>query len=93
MNPGLSIPDDSVDFQLHEFSDASNLAFSCVIYLPRLGNGISAVSFVFGKCDIVFVNQSSWPIAREKLVAALNTAKLLKQAFDALETPNCSNFF
>ena len=93
LNADLSSPDDNVEFQLHGFSDASNLAFSSVIYLRRLVNGIPSVSFAFGKCDIVFANQSSWPIARKELVAALNTAKLLKQAPDALETPNCSNFF
>ena len=49
LNAGLSSPDDNVEFQLHGFSDASNLSFSCVIYLRRLVNGISAVSFVFGK--------------------------------------------
>ena len=93
LNADLSRPDDNVEFQLHGFSDASNLAFSSVIYLRRLVNGIPVVSFVFGKCNIVLANQSSWPIARKELVAALNTAKLLKQASDALEIPNCSNFF
>ena len=91
LNADLSSPDDNVEFQLHGFSDASNLAF--FIYLRRLVNGIPAVSFVFGKCNIVLANQSSWPIARKELIAALNTAKLLKQASDALEIPNCSNFF
>ena len=56
-------------------------------------NGIPAVPFVFGKCNIVLANQSSWPIARKELVAALNIAKLLKQASDALKIPNSSNFF
>ena len=89
----MSSPDDNVEFQLHGFSDASNLAFSFVVYLRRLVNDIPAVSFVFGKCNIVLANQFSWPIARKELVAALNPAKLLKQASDALEIPNCSNFF
>ena len=56
-------------------------------------NGIPAVPFVFGKCNIVLANQSSWPIARKELVAALNISKLLKQASDALKIPNSSNFF
>ena len=62
-------------------------------------NGIPAVSFVFGKCNIVLANQSSWPIARNELVAALNTAKLLTLLwyhgvnmtpglFDRLNIPN-----
>ena len=54
---------------------------------------VLAVSFVFGKCYIVLANQSLWPIARKELVPAVNIAKLLKQASDALEMPNCSNFF
>ena len=49
LNADLSCPEDNVEFQLHWFSDASSLAFSSVIYLRRLVNGISAVSFVFGK--------------------------------------------
>ena len=76
LNANLSSPDNNVEFQSHGFSDASNLAFSSVIYLRRLVNGIPAVSFVFGKCNIVLANQSSWLIAKKQLVAALNTAKL-----------------
>ena len=49
-------------------------------------NGIPAGSLLFGKCNIALANQSSWPIARNKLIAALNTAMLLKQASDALDT-------
>ena len=80
LNADLSSPDDNVEFQLHGFSDASNLAFSSVIYLRKLVNGIPAVSFVFDKCNIVLANQSSWPTARKELVAALHTAKLLNVA-------------
>ena len=46
LNAGLSSPGDNVEFQLHGFNDASNLAFSFVIYLHRLVNGIPVVSFV-----------------------------------------------
>ena len=93
LNAGLSSLGDNVEFQLHGFSDASDLAFSSVIYLRRLVNGIPAVSFVFGKCNIVLANQTLWPVAWKELVAALNKPKLLKQASDALERPDCSNFF
>ena len=92
LNAGLSSPGDDMQFRLHGFSDASNLAFSSVIYLRRLMNDIPAVLFVFGIYNIVLANQSSWSIARRELVAALNLAKLLKQASDALQIPNCSNF-
>ena len=93
LNAGLSSPGDDVKYQLHGFSDASNVAFSSVIYLRRLVNGVPAVSFVFGKCKVVLANQNSWPIARKELVAALNTTKLLKQASEGLQISNCSNFF
>ena len=56
LNADLSSPDDNVEFQLHGFSDVSNLAFSSVIYLRRLVNGIPAVPFVFGKCNIILAN-------------------------------------
>ena len=92
LNAGLSSPGDNIEFQLHGFNDASNLAFSSVMYLHRLVNGIPAVSFVFGKCNMVLTNQSLWPIARKELVATLNAAKLLKQASDALQIPNRRNF-
>ena len=59
----------------------------------RISEWYTSRSFVFVKCNFVLANQSSWPIARKEHVAALNTAKLLKQASCALEIPNCSNFF
>ena len=73
--------------------DASNVIIPSVVYLRRLVNGIPVVSFVFGKCNIVLANQYSRPIAGKELIAALNTAKPLEQVPDALEIPNCSNFF
>ena len=96
LNADLSSPDDNVEFQLHGFSDASNLAFFfCHLLTQKISEcySLSAVSFVSCKCNIVLANQSSWPIAKKELVAALSTAKLLKQASDALEIPNCSNLF
>ena len=53
---------------------------------------VQAVSLVFGKYKFVLADQSSRPIARKELVAALNTAKLLKQASEALQKLNCSDF-
>ena len=44
---------DVVKYQLHGFSDASNQAYSVVIYLRRLVNGLPTVSFVLGKCTVV----------------------------------------
>ena len=53
---------------------------------------------VYKPCRLFLVNVTlSWPISLrgplQELVAALNTAKLPKQAYDALEIPNCNNFF
>ena len=84
---------DVVKYQLHGFSNASNQAYSVVIYLPRLVNGLPAVSFVLGKCTVVQRHQSSWPIAKKELVAALNATKLMKQAFDALHLDDCAKYF
>ena len=84
---------DVVKYQLHGFSDASNQAYSVVIYLRRLVNEIPTVSFVFDKCTVVQRHQSSWPIAKKELVAALNATKLMKQAFDALYLDDCAKYF
>ena len=40
-------------YQLHGFCDASNSAFSCVVYLRRVVNGESQVAFVLGKSRLV----------------------------------------
>ena len=47
-----------VKYQLHGFSDASDQAYSVVIYLCRLVNGLPTVSFVLGKCTVVQRHQS-----------------------------------
>ena len=45
------------------------------------------------KCTVVQRHQSSWPIAKKELVAALNATKLIKQAFDALHLDDCAKYF
>ena len=67
LNAGLSNPGDDVEFQLHGFSDASNLAFSSVIYLCRLVNGISVVSLVFVKCNTAWLISLRGPLVRRSL--------------------------
>ena len=42
-----------VKYQLHGFCDTPNQAYSVVIYLRRLVNGILIISFVYGKCTMV----------------------------------------
>ena len=56
---------DVVNYQLHGFSDASNQAYSVVIYLRRLVNGLPTVSFVLGKCTVVQRHQSSYNCKEE----------------------------
>ena len=51
------------------------------------------VSIVFGKSKVVLRHQESWTIARKELVAAVTTAELAKQAFDALRLPGCKIYF
>ena len=70
---------DVVKYQLHGFSDASNQAYSVVIYLCGLVDGLPIVFFMLGKCTVVQRHQSSWPIAKKELVVALNATKLMKR--------------
>ena len=70
LNSDIPCSIDDVKYELHGFSDASNQAFSSVIYLRRLVNGAPIVAFIFGKSTIVQQHQSSWPIARKELTAA-----------------------
>jgi len=86
-------PQDQVIYQLHGFSDASSSAYGSVVYLRRIVNGVPMVSIVFGKSKVVLRHQESWPIARKELVAAVTTAELTKQAFDALGLPGCKLYF
>ena len=86
-------PKDHVIYQLHSFSDASNSAYGSVVFLRRLVNGVASVSIVFGRSKEVLRHQESWPIAHKKLVAALTTTALSKQAFEALGLPGCERYF
>ena len=46
-------------YQLHGFCDVSNSTFSSVIYLRRVVDGKSHVSFVLGKSKLVLVHQAN----------------------------------
>ena len=70
-------------YELHAFSDASSEAYDSVVYLHRVVDGISCVSFVFGKSHIVLRSQQNWAIARKELVAAVTSVELMKSASDA----------
>ena len=48
--------DESVSYQLHGFSDASNYALSCVVYLWRLIGRRSNIAFVHGKTKLILLS-------------------------------------
>ena len=77
-------------YQLHGFCDASNLAFSCVVYLRRVVNDESQVAFVLGKSRLVLTHQANWVIVRKELEAAKLWCELTSKAAAALSHLNCS---
>ena len=80
----------TAEFQLHGFCDASNLAFSSVIYWRRVVDGKSHVSFVLGKSKLVLAHQANWIISRKELEAAKLCCELIVQASGALRHLNWS---
>ena len=79
--------------QLHGFCDASNLAYSCVVYLRRLVDGKPEVSFILGKSRLVLTHQSNWVISRKELEAAKFCSELMPQASGALAHLNITLHF
>ena len=81
-------------YQLHGFSDASNSALSCVVYLRRVVEGRrSCVAIIQGKSRVVLVNQSNWVISRKELEAAVMCSKLMKSVSESLQHLGCSLHF
>ena len=84
---------EGAEYQLHRFCDASNYAFSCVVYLRRLMNGRSCVAFVQAKVKVVLTTQTSWVISRKELEAAKMCDALMQAASKALQHLGCSLHF
>ena len=92
--PGCeTISCDKIVYQLNGFCDASNSAMSCVIYLRRIVNGASQMSFLLGKSRLVLSNQSNWVISRKELEAAQICSELMLLASKALHRYRCSIHF
>ena len=77
-------------YQLHGFCDASDSAYSCVVYLRGLHAGKSNINFVIGKSKLVLAHQKGWVISRRELEAAELLSQLMRSASKALRDLNCS---
>ena len=76
---------DKVICKLHGFCNASNHAFSCVVYLRRLVNQKFSVAVIQGKSKLVTANQKIWVISRKKLDAARLCADLMLSVSRSLQ--------
>ena len=81
---------DHVLYQLHGFSDASNLAFACVMYLHRLAYDLSEVGFLVEKSRLVSTCQNGWVISRKELAAAKLCSEMMLVSLKAVHHLKCS---
>ena len=72
------------------FCDASDYAFSCVVYLRRVVGDQSSVAFIQGKSRLVLSNQQSWVISRKELEAAKLCSELMLAVSKSLDHLSCS---
>ena len=85
---------DGVVYQLHGFSDASNSAIACVVYLRRVDGGDKpSVAFIQGKSRVVLANQTGWVISRKELEAAKMCSELMLAVSRSLAHLDCSLHF
>ena len=82
--------DSQTVYQLHGFCDASDLAFSCVIFLRSFCAGKAEVSLVVGKSKLVLTHQKRWIISRKEVEAAKLLGDLILQTSRALSKLKCS---
>ena len=82
--------DSQTVYQLHGFCDASDLAFSCVIFLRSFCAGKVEVSFVVGKSKLALTHQKGWIISRKEVEAAKLLGDLILQTSKALRKLRCS---
>ena len=52
------------EYELHAFSDASNEAYGCVVYLRKTLHQSVCISLVFGISCVVLKHQQNWPFAK-----------------------------
>ena len=79
-------------YQIHGFSDASDTAYCCVVYLRCWVAGKSKVSFLLGKSRVVLTHQSNWVISRKELEAAKLCSELVLRASEALQHLHCDTY-
>ena len=82
-----------VTYQLDGFCDASNQAFSCVMYLRRIINECSCVTFVQGRAKVLLVNQFNWVISGQELEAIKMCTTLMQDVLKSLQHLGCSPHF
>ena len=92
-NKEVSENNPPVIYQLHCFSDASDCAFSSVVYLRRVIREQSSVAFMQGKCNLVLSNQKNWVISRKELEAAKLSSELMLSIVKSLSHLSCSLHF
>ena len=92
-NKEVSENNPPVIYQLHCFSDASDCAFSSVVYLRRVIGEQSSVAFMQGKCNLVLSNQKNWVISRKELEAAKLSSELMLSIVKSLSHLSCSLHF
>ena len=79
-----------VTYLLHGFCDASDSAFSCVVYLRGVHDERSHVNFVIGKSKVILTHQKGWVIARKELEAAELLIRLMHSTSKAIQNLNCT---
>ena len=80
-------------YHSHGFCDASKHAFFSVVYVRRLVNGRSCLTFLQGKVEAVLTAQTGWVISWKELDAPKMCTKLMEAVSKSLHHLGCSLHF